>query len=308
MSGLVLLRPWWLCGLLAAALAALWLRRRRLGADWAGVTDPALLPVLRRLGLVSDGRRDGSALLALAAAGLLSLALAGPALMRPGAIAYRALDPLILVLDLSPSVVAGAAPLNDLKAAAARILTGANGRPVGIMVYAADAYLASAPTSDADSLQGLVAVLARDTMPVAGSRPDIALSMARDLFRGKDGPGLGGADLVVISDGGGVGERAAEEAARLASDGARVWALSLPRVATGAPAPDHDGLAALARRGKGAALPAADVAQLLERIAAARDMRLARDPATRAAWRDLGPWLLPFVLAALWPLFRRLRG
>lgn len=240
MSGLpalILLRPWWLLVLPLTLLAAIWMRRRRLAGAWAGVIEPALMPALRRLGLLSDGRRDPAVVLPFAAAALLALALSGPAMPRQGAVEYRALDPLVLALDLSPSVVADPRALADAQASAATLLQLANGRPVGMMVYAADAYLASAPTSDADNLSGLIAVLARDTMPVAGSRPDIALSMARDLFGGRNGPGIGGADLVLISDGGGTGPRAVEEAARLATDGARVWALTLPHAAEGAPPP-----------------------------------------------------------------------
>ncbi|MFT4151846.1 MAG: VWA domain-containing protein, partial [Paracoccaceae bacterium] len=229
----LLLRPLWLIALLPVLAAAVWVRRRRLAGDWAQVVDPALMPALRRLGLLAEGGRNRTAMLPFLAAAVMSVALAGPAVLRPGAVAWKALDPMVLMLDLSPSVVADVRVLGDLQVAAATLLARSEGRPVGMVVYAADAYLASAPTSDAQSLQGLIAVLGQGTMPVVGSRPDIALSMARDLFGGKDGPGIGGADLVVISDGGGAGPRATEEAARLAHDGARVWALALPRAAEG---------------------------------------------------------------------------
>lgn len=305
-GGLVLLRPAWLLALLPVAALAWWVRRRRLAGAWGAVIDPALLPALRRLGLLSDGSRNPAALLPFVAAGWLALALAGPAVQRSGAIEYRALDPLILILDLSPSVVAETGPLGDLQAAAAEILGRAGGRPVGIMAYAADAYLVSAPTSDAASLQGLIAVLDHQTMPVVGSRPDIALSMARSLFDA-EGNALGGADLVLISDGGGAGPRATEEAARLGRDGARIWALTLPRGASGAPAPDAAGLSELARAGSGADYPAGEVAALMERIDAARTARLARDPQAGAHFLDLGPWLLPLAMLAMLPLFRRRR-
>lgn len=307
-GGLILLRPWWLLALLAVAAATALLRRRKLGRDWAGVIDPALMPVIRRLGLIAKGRRDGALLLPVFAAAILSLALAGPAVMRPGMVEYRAMDPLLLVLDLSPSVAADDIVLGDLRAATARLLAASEGRPVGLMVYAADAYLASAPTSDADSLQGLIAVLDRDIMPVEGSRPDIALSMVPQMFGGKDGTGMGGADIVLISDGGGADLLAIEEATRLRDSGARIWALTLPRAAPGAPPPNPDALDRIARAGGGAAMPTDEVASMIARIAATRDIRLARDPALRAAWMDLGPWLMPFALLALLPLFRRLRG
>lgn len=307
-AGLIWLRPWWLLALLVVLGAAVYLRRRRLGRDWAGVIDPGLMPVIRRLGLITGRRRDLSLLLPVLAAGVLSLALAGPAVLRPGMVEYRAMDPLLLVLDMSPSVAADDVVLGDLKAATARLLAASEGRPVGLMLYAADAYLASAPTSDADSLQGLIAVLDRDIMPVEGSRPDIALSMVPQMFGGKDGSGLAGADIVLISDGGGADLLAIEEATRLRNNGAKLWVLALTRNATGAPDPNPEMLDRMARAGGGAALNTDDVARMVSRIAAGRDIRLARDPVAHEAWLDLGPWLLPFVLLVLLPLFRRLRG
>ncbi|MBK4218190.1 VWA domain-containing protein [Paracoccus caeni] len=306
MSDLVLLRPFALLLLLPLLALAMLVRYRRIAGGWAAQIDPALLPALRRMGLLIDGRGNGYLLLPFAAAVIMVAALAGPAAQRPGSIELRELDPIILMLDLSPSVVADPQALGALQAAAAEILPLAGTRPVGMMVYAADGYLASTPTTDAMSLQGTIAVLDRDTVPVAGSRPDIALSMARDLFT-SGGAGIGGADLVVISDGGGTGFRAAEEAARLRSDGARVWALALARNAEGAPAPSLAGLEELARSGGGAALAASEVPALMDRIAAARTARFARDETASLRLRDFGPWLLPLAMVALLPLFRRRR-
>ena len=303
-------RPFWLAALPLVLLAALWVRRRRLAGEWAGVIDAQLLPALRQLGLLTDSRRDPAVLAPFIAGAFLCLGLAGPAVLRPGAIEYRALDPLILAIDMSPSVVADERVLTDAKTAAAAILPLAKGRPVGIMLYAADAYLASAPTTDAESLSGMIAVLSRDTMPVVGSRPDIALTMTRRLFGGKDkagqeGPGLGGADIVMITDGAGTGPQAIEEAARLASDGARIWTLALPRTAEGAPPPDPEALASLARAGKGDALAIDETTRLMAQIDARRTARLARQDGAGQSFRDLGPFLLPFALLAIFPLFRR---
>ncbi|MEZ5797745.1 MAG: VWA domain-containing protein [Paracoccaceae bacterium] len=308
MSGaMVLLRPWWLLALPAILAAAVWAWRLRSAGAWGRVVAPELMAALKRLDRITHGLRGKTMVLPFVAAGVTAAALSGPALLRPGAVAFRALDPMILMLDMSPSVVADARVLGEAQAAAAGLLAGADGRPVGLLLYAADAYLASAPTSDADSLLGLVGVLGEGTMPVVGSRPDIALSMARDLFGATEGPGIGGADLVVISDGGGAGPRATEEAARLAHDGARVWALVLPQSAEGAPAPDRTGLARMAEAGGGTALPAAQAPDLLRQIAQRRTARLVEDPQTGAAFADMGPWLLPLALLALFPMFRRQR-
>lgn len=300
-----LLRPYWLMALPLILVAALWMRKQRRAGAWSGVIDPQLLPSLRQLGLLSDARHDASAVLPFLAAGALALGLSGPALPRQGVVEYRAMDPLILTMDLSPSVASDDLALAQAKTAAGTLLQLADGRPVGIMVYAADAYMASAPTTDAAALSGMIAVMAQDTMPVAGSRPDMALSMARDLFDGGEGSGIGGADFVVISDGGGSGPRAIEEAARLAGNQARVWALWLDHDKTTSPAPVPEQLEAMAEAGGGEAMPASDAATLMDHIIKTRQQRLSRQDATGQGYVDLGPYLLIFALLAVFPLFRR---
>ena len=304
-AGMILLRPWWLAALLPVAALALWLWRHRAAGEWAAVIDPALLPAMRRLGHLRAGGTDPSPFLACAAAALLALALAGPAVPREDADSWQRLDPIVLMLDLSPSIASGPA-LADLQAAAARVLQSAAGRPVGIMVYAADAYVASAPTSDPGSLQGLIAVLSPATMPVAGSRPDIALAEARDIFAGEgSGPAdPGGSDFILISDGGGA-DRALDEARRLASEGARVSTLFLAAPAPGGPAPNPDALAALTREGAGTAAPARDAGQVLEAIEAARIARVVRSSEAAHVFRDLGPLLLGLAAVPALALFRR---
>ena len=302
---MILLRPWWLATLLAVAATALWLWRHRTAGEWAAVIDPALLPAMRRLGHLRPGGTDPSPFLACASAALLALALAGPAVRREGAESWERRDPIVLMLDLSPSVAGGPA-LADLQAAAAQVLQSAAGRPVGIMVFAADGYVASAPTSDAASLEGLIAVLSPETMPVVGSRPDIALAEARDIFAAEDGGPAdpGGTDFIVISDGGGAA-RALDEARRLADEGARVSTLALGPPTPGAPAPDAEALAALAREGGGAAAPARAPRPVLEAIEAARIARIARSPEATHAFRDLGPLLLTLAALPALALFRR---
>ena len=79
MSGLVLLRPWWLLALVPVAALALWLWRHRAAGEWAAVIDPPLLAAMRRLGHLHAGAPDAAPFLACAASALLALALAGPA-------------------------------------------------------------------------------------------------------------------------------------------------------------------------------------------------------------------------------------
>lgn len=303
--GLMLLHPGVL--LLLLPLAAVGLRALRHGqrSGWRHHLAPAVAAALQAMGRLEaapPGRRAAWQRLApVLLAGLLVLALAGPARLAPGAEGQDRVDPILLLLDLSPSVSRGPA-LADAQAAAAAVLAQAGGRPVGLVLFAADAYLASAPTSDPASLQGLIAVLGPETMPVAGSRPDIALSTSRGLLAPQ---GAAGADLLMISDGGGLAEtdaaRAAalREAGRLAAEGSRLWALSLDAPAPAEAPPGTtapQALAALARAGGGEAAPAAAPRALLARMAESRRARLAASPYAPLLRQDFGRWLLLLAL------------
>ena len=303
-----LLRPLWLLALLPLILALIWRLRAKGARGWGAVVDPGLWPVLVRLGLVEGARHDPGRLLPFLAAAFVVLGLAGPAREKPGSLEYAALDPLILALDLSPSVVADEQALNEARSSAARLAGLSAGRPVGVMLYAADAYLALAPTSDPQGPIELLSALSAETMPLTGSRPDIALAMARDFFdasaRGADGNG--GADLILISDGGGASDRAAEEATRLKNEGYRIWGLELSRQAEGAPQPAAGAFEKIALSGGGKLAPAMQGEEkLIADIGSARRVRLAARDAGGLIWQDFGPWALLPALLLLLPLFRR---
>lgn len=305
----VLLRPGWLLALVPlAALAALVWRRRTAGG-WEEILTPGMLAFLRARGDVGAPGQRWPLLLPLAVAMVVAVALSGPARLRPRAAGFERLDPLVLVIDLSPSVTRGP-NLADAQAAAAWLLGHGGGRPIGVILYASDAYLASAPTSDPETLEGLISVLDDHTMPVIGSRPDIALGQAARLFAEPGMPGIGGADMILISDGGGAGREAEAQARVLAERGARVWALTLDRGTPDmkAPPPDPAGLGAVARAGGGAARPARDPGPLMDEIAAARTRALAKSPDAPEVFEDLGRWLLLLALPLALPLFRSERG
>ncbi|MEI4485044.1 VWA domain-containing protein [Frigidibacter sp. MR17.14] len=301
---LVWLRPFWALALLPLALLGWQLWRQRGHGGWEGILAPAVLARLAQLGLARAG---GGRLMRLSpwmAALAVVIALTGPARLAAGATGLLRADPILLLLDLSPSVSKSPARLADLQAAAAALLNGADGRPVGVLVFAADAFVASAPTTDAASLASLIGVLGPDTMPLSGSRPDIALGAVRELFGG--GGGIGGADLVMISDGGGAGRPAAlAEAQRAAEGGARLWTLALTAADPEAPAAEAAALDQLARTGGGAGLAARAAPELAARIAERRIGALAASQRAPEVFRDMGRWLLLLALLPAALLFRR---
>ncbi|MBM3604031.1 MAG: VWA domain-containing protein, partial [Alphaproteobacteria bacterium] len=198
-------------------------------------------------------------------------------------------DSVILAIDMSRSVAEGPA-LSAAQQAAAALLQDLAGRPVGLIVYRGEAYAAAAPSTDPRTLQTLVAVLDADTLPGSGSRPAAAIGQAAQML---SDPAR--ADLVLISDGGGVDRQALAEADRLEELGTRIWGLRLEGLAPGAPAPPAAALGRLTRGG-GQVMEAARADLLAARLRQGGDAL--RDPALAAmGYRDLGPFLA--ALAAL---------
>ncbi|MQT14948.1 vWA domain-containing protein [Segnochrobactrum spirostomi] len=292
MSTFVLLRPWWLVVLPLLALLAL--RQLRAGADlggWERVMSPAMAAAMRNLGHLR-GARDTRRFGALAAAALLGLGLAGPAVPRADAPLLAGSGAILIALDLSPSVARGTA-LADAQAAAASVLAASGGRPVGLVLFSGEAYDVAAPTADPASLESLIAVLGPETMPSGGSRPATALALAQRMLAGSRD-----ADVVLISDGGGIDDAARAEAARLSGASIRLDALVLDRAAGGAT--DPAALRALAAVSAPARAPEPVLRALKH------GGRLDRDPAlTSLQYRDFGPVLAALAAVPLVALFRR---
>lgn len=292
MSELVLLRPSWLLALPLLVALALWQWRRGPAAGgWERVMPPVMFEAMRALGHMRAGAR-GRGLALLASAALLCLGLCGPAVPRADAPVLAGSGAVLIALDMSPSVAEGPA-LADAQAAAASILTAASGRPVGMLLYSGEAYEVAAPTADPATLESQIAVLARDTMPDGGSRPASALALARQMLKGgRD------ADLVLISDGGGVDSAVQSEAERLAGDGVRLSVLTVTGRAGGSA--DTAALEALASLAAPARAPAAVLRRLSQRGTLERDPSL-----STLAYLDLGPSLAALAGLPLLGLFRR---
>jgi Ca-activated chloride channel family protein len=302
-AGLWLLRPLWLLGVPLVALAVWWWRHQRGLSRWRRIFDPKLVPALERLGHIIPSSGAGVAASLASVAAIIALALAGPATRNASAPAFRNLDVVFLLIDLSDSVTKGGG-LDDARAAAARVLSEASGRPVALAVFAGETYLVSGPTEDPQTLGTAIAVMDADTMPDKGSRPDRALRFVH--ARLAEASALG-ADVVLVSDGGGVGPEALQEAKSLHADGALVSALFVEpaKEPYGMPPASRAGLQALARAGGGvvadASRPDAVLAQLQDNAgAAARDDRLAP-----LLFADRGRLVLVLALVPALLLIRR---
>lgn len=303
----ILLRPWWLAALPVLTLATVLALRRAdgLGA-WRQVIDAELFAVLRRLGHVIEARPDPRPRWLGAAAALLALGLSGPATRNAEAPAFRNLDAVMILLDLSPSMTEGGS-LAAAQAAVSRVIDRHGTRPVALAVFAAESFLVSVPVEDPEPLQTAIAVIDPQTMPLAGSRPDRALVMARDALRdaGAERP-----DVVLVSDGGAVGPEAQAMARAMAADGIRLSAVFVAPVALpyGAPPPDRAALGALVAAGGGTLVDAGNTAALEARLQDRPDAGRAEIARRRLLFRDHGRILVALAFAAMLPLFRRRKG
>jgi Ca-activated chloride channel homolog len=291
MSELAFLRPLWLVALPLLAILTLWSWRYGPAAGgWQKVMPPPMLLAMRKLGHIS-GKTGRSGLSCLAAAGLLALGLAGPAVPRADAPIPAGSDAILIAIDMSPSVATSPA-LADAQAAAAQVLRAAAGRPVGLILYSGEAYDVAAPTEDPATLETQIAVLDAETMPGRGSRPAAALALARQMLSN-----VPDADLVLISDGGGFDAAASSEAERLTASGTRLLLLPLSDTAG-----DPDALPRLA--GVSASAPARAPEPILRMLSATSSLS-GGQAMTVLSFHDLGPFIAALALFPLLGLFRR---
>jgi len=314
------LRPGWLL-LLPAGLALLWAWwRLRTGAGpWRGLVDPELLALLAGRAPARSARLALGLALALLVLGCL--ALAGPAWREQSAVVHRDLSARIVVLDLSPSMDAvDVAPsrLGRARAAAAALLRDAAGAQLGLVVFAADAFTVAPLMSDAEPLVHLLGGLGTQTVPRAGSRPDLGLGQAREVLARA---GAVAGEVILVGDSAG-DERTLEAARALRAAGfpVSVLAVGTPhggpvRLAGGTFArtqagethvakPEFAALEAVAREGGGQfrLLP---LRGDTPRVARAAQIWGASSAGAIALRQDDGAWLALLALPFAALLFRR---
>ena len=303
-ESLTLLRPLWFLALPIVAVLALraaW-RSAPLG-DWSKAVDPHLMALFARSGALLGGRRQANLAAALAA-GILALALTGPAVERPEAATFRNLDATVVVLDLSRSVTEGGR-FKEARQAAQSVAEAAGTRSLALIVFAGDAYTALSPTNDRETLATTLFALDADTVPDRGSHPERGLALARRTLAEAN---VVAADVVLISDGDGIGQAAEREAAAIRDKGWQLHALFVPAAKAlppGAPRPDRAALDRLSGAGGGRAADIDNPQAVLDRVGASTAQHLAAGGFGVLAFADFGRWLLLLALVPALLLFRR---
>ena len=315
------IRALWLLALPLAALP--WLPGKRSDGPWKRVVDPALAPFL----LHRSGQGSGSSwrLICSVLLALCIVALAGPAYRRAELAPTRGGDALVVLLDVSGSMLAKDLTPSRLGRARLKIREGLRIRgsgETGLVAFSGHAFTVAPLTSDAATLINLLDVLEPDIMPSQGSDTATAVARGHRLLRQA---GVGAGRVLLLTDAAG-GDRAVEAARALHADGHMLLVLGTA-TREGAPVPDQrggflrndwdglvvsrpdeDALRRLARAGGGAyrlmTADNGDLEELLSRGRAGRAEVLQAGVRVQA-WRDEGPLLL-LLLAPLAALaFRR---
>jgi len=197
--------------LLTAAGIALFVRRRRAVARALGDRDV----VARIMGGDLQSVPWGRVLTVLLAALALGLAAADPRWGPPITSDEVRGGPVVLVIDVSNSMLARDAAPNRLEVAkrtAREMVTAFHGRPVGIVAFAGRAFALAPPTTDPGALDLYIEALHPEMVTQTGS--SIASAVRQGIGLLLAGREKGGT-IALITDGDAVDAEAAREIARL---------------------------------------------------------------------------------------------
>lgn len=292
-----LLRPYWMLAVPVVAGLALWVLSNTRGfGTWDKVADAALMQAMAAIGRIEGASLPLTRIAQLSVAGLCVIALTGPAIERRGAETYRNLDGVLFLVDASASV-------SDSERWPQMLTMGRFGvsalgsRPGGIIVFAGDAYVATDMTTDHRQLGQTFSLIDADTVPDKGSRPERALALAAQRM---DEAGILAGDVVLFTDGEGLGVASLQAAAALADRGVRVSVVSLD--APSAQIQTH------ASVGSGAVFTLDQTDDLGGWLSEDAATRLEKSDFPVLFWHDLGRYLLFLALFPMLLLFRRERA
>lgn len=194
------LRPLWLIALAPVVVIALLLwYQKHTAKQWQQMVAPELLKYLL------DGqttRINPWQLLVLLLAWIIScFALAGPSWEKRPVAVEQNLQALVIMLDLSPSMMSEDVKPSRLVRARLKIADILRARKDGqtaLLVYAGDVHVVTPLTDDGETINNIIPALHPNIMPARGSNTEAAVSRALQLL--KDASITQG-DLLLITDG-----------------------------------------------------------------------------------------------------------
>jgi len=177
-------RPWWLLllPLLGWLLWQLWHRQKRAGR-WQMILPPAFHSALLSGG---NGRDSKLPWVALGVAWMLTiLALLGPSWERVEQASQKPADPLVVILELTPEMLATDVTPNRLEQARRKLfdlLQNRSDAQTAIVVYAGSAHTLVPLSDDLSTSRNLLEALKPSLMPQTGHRADLAVTKALALL------------------------------------------------------------------------------------------------------------------------------
>lgn len=318
------IRPLWLLAIVPATVMVWLLLQRKAGqSGWRNAIDDTLLEHL------SDGfagRTNRAPYYGLWLALLIStLALAGPSWQKLPQPIHQRQDALVIVLDLSLSMLAEDIQPSRLVRARHKVLDILNQRRegvTGLVAYSGDAHVVTPLTDDTPTIANLVPSLSPLMMPVVGSNPLAGLELARDLFTSA---GVNRGRVLLITDG--ITQQDIDEIDDQLSENNLELSILGVGTADGAPIPADKGY--LRDRNDNIIVPRLD-RHNLEKLAANnngryidsaiddRDIKFLLPPTLPGMdedsivserqfdqWLDRGPWLTLLLIPAAALAFRR---
>ncbi|GGC75058.1 VWA domain-containing protein [Marinobacter halophilus] len=203
MADFHLLRPFWLLLILALPLFFMVQRRLRRGTTgWGRYIPPALLnPLIRHRDEEETGRKKGPPLLPLSLGiVMLAIALSGPSWREAPTPLKQPADSLVIVLDVSLSMLATDVEPDRLTLAKRKIrdiLSERQGALTALLVYSGDAHVVTPLTEDRRTIEAMLSVLEPTIMPAQGNRADLGIEQAVGLLQ-QGAPGQG--RILLIAD------------------------------------------------------------------------------------------------------------
>ncbi|MBC7660022.1 MAG: VWA domain-containing protein [Chitinophagaceae bacterium] len=214
---------------------------------------------------------------------LLSVALIGLALARPrwdfhwADVKHHGSD-IVIVLDLSRSMLATDVKPNRLEKAKRSIrdlLSAVQGDRIGLVLFSGVAFIQCPLTFDKASFDLFLDQASVDLLPRQGTEIGAALELAEKAFEQGSEAGSRAKTVILISDGEDHGEGAFAKASALAEKGVRIFALAMGGEGSPIPAesgsfmrdangqlivsrPDIAGLSQIAQSGKGRLIAATE--------------------------------------------------
>lgn len=297
-----LLRPWWLliCLPLFILIVCLW-RRSAQQSVWDKECDAHLLQYLMETTKPSPHHR---ALFLLLLSGLcMSLSLAGPAWIRLPVPTYQTIQPRVIVLDLSSTMLDKDIKPDRLSRAKFKLHDLFQKRDIGqlgLIVYSGEPFVVSPLTDDAQTIDALLTSLSPDIMPLEGQHLENALVEAKNLIKQA---GFNQGQILVLT---------AEAPSLAAIDVARDLA-SQQIMTSVLPMTTQEKLNPLLKRlaqsGKGQLLSLtdtpADIESWLQHSSPQQKPYRQKQEDHVVLWRDEGRWFLVPALLFLCPVFWR---